>query len=108
MQVSDLQEEMASPSDAHLKKIGMHVSAYIAHVRTQLKQTIPKAIVHCLVRLLCQTNLSMKSNTVQIMICQPFLSTASWRIRTRKDDCLDALLNGGSNLISDLVWSDYG
>ena len=28
----------------------MHVSAYITHVRTQLKQTIPKAIVHCLVR----------------------------------------------------------
>ena len=41
--------EDASPSDRHLRKIGMHVSAYIAHVRTQLKQTIPKAIVHCLV-----------------------------------------------------------
>ena len=27
----------------------MHVSAYITHVRTQLKQTIPKAIVHTLV-----------------------------------------------------------
>ncbi len=49
MQVGDLMED-ASPSDRHLRKIGMHVSAYIAHVRTQLKQTIPKAIVHCLVR----------------------------------------------------------
>ncbi len=44
--------EDASPSDRHLRKIGMHVSAYIAHVRTQLKQTIPKAIVHCLVSLM--------------------------------------------------------
>ena len=48
MQVGDFLED-ASPSDRHLRKIGMHVSAYIAHVRTQLKQTIPKAIVHCLV-----------------------------------------------------------
>ena len=48
LQVGDFLED-ASPSDRHLRKIGMHVSAYIAHVRTQLKQTIPKAIVHCLV-----------------------------------------------------------
>lgn len=38
------------PADAHLRKIAIHVSAYITHVRTQLKQTIPKAIVHTLVR----------------------------------------------------------
>ena len=43
----------AAPSERHLRKIGMHVSAYVAHVRTQLKQTIPKAIVHCLVRPSC-------------------------------------------------------
>eukprot|EP00891_Asterochloris_glomerata_P004731 jgi/Astpho2/4731/e_gw1.00067.68.1_t len=35
----------------HMRKIAVHVSAYITHVRTQLKQTIPKAIVHCLVSL---------------------------------------------------------
>ena len=39
----------ASPADRHLHRIAVHVSAYITHVRTQLKQTIPKAIVHCLV-----------------------------------------------------------
>ena len=33
----------------HLHRIAVHVSAYITHVRTQLKQTIPKAIVHTLV-----------------------------------------------------------
>ncbi len=40
----------ASPADTHLRRIAIHVSAYIAHVRTQLKQTVPKAVVHCLVR----------------------------------------------------------
>ena len=39
-----------TPADKHLRKIAIHVSAYITHVRTQLKQTIPKAIVHTLVR----------------------------------------------------------
>ena len=39
----------ASPADRHLHRIAVHVSAYITHVRTQLKQTIPKAIVHTLV-----------------------------------------------------------
>ena len=48
LQVGDMLDD-ATPSDRHLRKIGIHVSAYIAHVRTQLKQTIPKAIVHCLV-----------------------------------------------------------
>jgi len=38
-----------SPADRHLHRIAVHVSAYITHVRTQLKQTIPKAVVHCLV-----------------------------------------------------------
>ncbi len=42
--------EDGSPADQHMRKIAVHVSAYITHVRTQLKQTIPKAIVHCLVR----------------------------------------------------------
>ena len=39
-----------TPADKHLRKIATHVSAYITHIRTQLKQTIPKAIVHTLVR----------------------------------------------------------
>lgn len=39
-----------TPADKHLRKIAIHVSAYITHIRTQLKQTIPKAIVHTLVR----------------------------------------------------------
>ena len=39
-----------TPADKHLRKIAIHVSAYITHVRTQLKQTIPKAVVHTLVR----------------------------------------------------------
>ena len=43
-------DERSTPSDKHTQKIASHVSAYIHHVRTQLKQTIPKAIVHCLVR----------------------------------------------------------
>ena len=36
--------------DRHLRTIAAHVSAYIAHVRRQLRHTLPKAIVHCLVR----------------------------------------------------------
>ena len=51
VQVSDVNaDERSSPTDKHTQKIAAHVSAYIHHVRTQLKQTIPKAIVHCLVR----------------------------------------------------------
>ncbi|KAK9829182.1 hypothetical protein WJX72_004363 [[Myrmecia] bisecta] len=46
--VADQLEENSAP-EKHLKRIAVHVSAYISHVRTQLKQTIPKAIVHCLV-----------------------------------------------------------
>ena len=49
-QVAEFLADDAAPSERHLRKIGIHVSAYVAHVRTQLKQTIPKAIVHCLVR----------------------------------------------------------
>jgi hypothetical protein len=52
-QVSEVvADDRASPTDKHTHKIAAHVSAYIHHVRTQLKQTIPKAIVHCLVRAL--------------------------------------------------------
>lgn len=52
LQVSDVMaDDRTSPTDKHTHKIAAHVSAYIHHVRTQLKQTIPKAIVHCLVRL---------------------------------------------------------
>ncbi|KAK9812407.1 hypothetical protein WJX73_008699 [Symbiochloris irregularis] len=47
-QVNDYIDE-GTPADRHLRKIAIHVSAYITHVRTQLKQTIPKAIVHTLV-----------------------------------------------------------
>ena len=53
-QMAEILGDDAAPSERHLRKIGMHVSAYVAHVRTQLKQTIPKAIVHCLVRPSCQ------------------------------------------------------
>lgn len=35
--------------DLHLKQIANHVSAYLGVVCNQLKATIPKAIVHCLV-----------------------------------------------------------
>lgn len=35
--------------DRHLRTIAAHTSAYITHVRRQLKHTLPKAIVHCLV-----------------------------------------------------------
>merc|ERR1711977_394314 len=35
--------------EAHLKQIANHVSAYLGVVCNQLKATIPKAIVHCLV-----------------------------------------------------------
>jgi hypothetical protein len=50
VQVSDVvADDRSSPTDKHTHKIAAHVSAYIHHVRTQLKQTIPKAIVHCLV-----------------------------------------------------------
>lgn len=47
-QVNDYLDE-GTPADRHLRKIAIHVSAYITHIRTQLKQTIPKAIVHTLV-----------------------------------------------------------
>jgi dynamin 1-like protein len=43
-------QQGGDPSQQHMKKIALHVSAYITHVRSQLKQTIPKAIVHCLVQ----------------------------------------------------------
>ena len=36
--------------DRHLRTIAAHTSAYITHVRRQLRHTVPKAIVHCLVR----------------------------------------------------------
>lgn len=36
--------------DRHLRTIAAHTSAYITHVRRQLKHTLPKAIVHCLVK----------------------------------------------------------
>lgn len=45
--------ERGDPGQQHLQMISAHVSAYITHVRTQLKQTIPKAIVHCLVSDYC-------------------------------------------------------
>ena len=35
--------------EAALRTIAAHASAYIAHVRRQLRHTLPKAIVHCLV-----------------------------------------------------------
>lgn len=38
-----------SAEEAHLKQIANHVSAYLGVVCNQLKATIPKAIVHCLV-----------------------------------------------------------
>ena len=49
VQVGDYIDD-GTPADKHLRKIAIHVSAYITHIRTQLKQTIPKAIVHTLVR----------------------------------------------------------
>lgn len=49
LQLSEADVQGATAQETHLKRIAIHVSAYIAHVRTQLKQTIPKAIVHCLV-----------------------------------------------------------
>lgn len=36
--------------EAPLRTIGAHASAYVAHVRRKLRHTLPKAIVHCLVR----------------------------------------------------------
>lgn len=49
--------ERGDPGQQHLQMISAHVSAYITHVRTQLKQTIPKAIVHCLVSTMtCSSN----------------------------------------------------
>ena len=48
-QVNDFVDD-GTPADKHLRKIAIHVSAYITHIRTQLKQTIPKAIVHTLVQ----------------------------------------------------------
>lgn len=35
--------------ERHLRTIAAHTSAYITHVRRQLRHTLPKAIVHCLV-----------------------------------------------------------
>jgi len=35
--------------EAHLRQVASHVSAYLSVVCNQLKATIPKAIVHCLV-----------------------------------------------------------
>lgn len=36
-----------------LRTIAAHASAYVAHVRRQLRYTLPKAIVHCEVRWPC-------------------------------------------------------
>lgn len=41
--------EDGTPEERHLKTIAAHVSGYVNMVCTQLKHTIPKAIVHCLV-----------------------------------------------------------
>lgn len=38
------------PNDAHLQRIADHVSAYLQIVRSQLLATVPKAVVHCMVR----------------------------------------------------------
>eukprot|EP00198_Chlamydomonas_reinhardtii_P011594 XP_001700931.1 dynamin-related GTPase [Chlamydomonas reinhardtii] len=38
------------PADAHLQKISDHVSAYLAIVKGQMLATVPKAIVHTMVR----------------------------------------------------------
>lgn len=37
------------PDEAHLQRIADHVSAYLQIVRSQLLNTVPKAIVHCMV-----------------------------------------------------------
>ena len=43
--IEDSPEEQRS-----LRTIAAHASAYIAHVRRQLRYALPKAIVHCEVR----------------------------------------------------------
>lgn len=39
--------EDGSEEQRPLRTIAAHASAYIAHVRRQLRHTLPKAIVHC-------------------------------------------------------------
>lgn len=45
-----LRYDTLPPNDAHLQRIADHVSAYLQIVRSQLLATVPKAIVHCMVR----------------------------------------------------------
>ncbi len=53
---------MSSAEELHLKQIANHVSAYLGVVCNQLKATIPKAIVHCLV---LQAKRSLLDNFVE-------------------------------------------
>merc|ERR1739848_746195 len=53
---------MSSAEELHLKQIANHVSAYLGVVCNQLKATIPKAIVHCLV---LQAKKSLLDNFVE-------------------------------------------
>ena len=70
-QVNDFVDD-GTPADKHLRKIAIHVSAYITHIRTQLKQTIPKAIVHTLVRFAV---LHAPAHTLLIFFAQQFTTT---------------------------------
>lgn len=71
--------ERGDPGQQHLQMISAHVSAYITHVRTQLKQTIPKAIVHCLVSL---GSLAQRSKQRLVALLWPCLQppAESWPV----------------------------
>lgn len=43
------EEPEGSPEEKHYKRIINQVSGYVREVCTQLTQTVPKAIVHCMV-----------------------------------------------------------
>lgn len=49
MSGKSIKTDGGSAEEQHLKQIANHVSAYLGVVCNQLKATIPKAIVHCLV-----------------------------------------------------------
>ena len=66
--------ERGDPGQQHLQMISAHVSAYITHVRTQLKQTIPKAIVHCLVSICCAAACQqvLATSVCSLSVCRLF------------------------------------
>lgn len=64
--------------DRYLRTIAAHTSAYITHVRRQLRHTLPKAIVHCLVRIHCSPTIICSSGSMPLSFVSQLLGLYTW------------------------------